>query len=90
MFWAPDCGHCKKSMPLIVDFYNKFKTRGVEILAVCTKTGVDEKTCWESMESMHMNDWINASDPSHASRFKLIYDLKTTPQIYILDKNKKY
>ncbi|MBK9221562.1 MAG: redoxin domain-containing protein [Saprospiraceae bacterium] len=89
MFWAPDCGHCKKSMPLIVDFYNKFKTRGVEILAVCTKTGVDEKTCWESMESMHMNGWINASDPSHASRFKLIYDLKTTPQIYILDKNKK-
>lgn len=80
----------QKSMPLIVDFYNKFKTRGVEILAVCTKTGVDEKTCWESMESMHMNGWINASDPSHASRFKLIYDLKTTPQIYILDKNKKY
>lgn len=89
IFWAPDCGHCKKSMPFVVDFYNKFKTKGVEILAVCTKTGQDEKTCWESVESMHMGNWINASDPTHSSKFKIIYDLKTTPQIYILDKNKK-
>lgn len=89
LFWAPDCGHCKKSMHYIVDFYNKFKTKGVEILAVCTKTGKDEKTCWESVESMNMGSWINTTDPLHLSRFKVIYDLKTTPQIYILDKNKK-
>ncbi|MBK7359635.1 MAG: DUF5106 domain-containing protein [Saprospiraceae bacterium] len=89
LFWAPDCGHCKKSMHYIVDFYNKFKTKGVELLAVCTKTGQDEKTCWEGVESMNMGSWINATDPLHLSRFKVIYDLKTTPQIYILDKNKK-
>ncbi len=89
IFWAPDCGHCKKSMPAVVDFYKRFKTKGVEILSVCTKTGQDEKTCWDAVETMQMGSWINASDPSHSSRFKLIYDLKTTPQIYILDKNKK-
>jgi thiol-disulfide isomerase/thioredoxin len=89
LFWAPDCGHCKKSMPLIRDFYDKFKAKGVEILAVCTKVGPDEKTCWDGVEDMKMDKWINASDPTHSSRFKAIYDLKTTPQIYILDKNKK-
>lgn len=89
LFWAPDCGHCKKSMPLIRDFYDKFNSKGVEILAVCTKVGPDEKTCWDGVDEMKMGKWINASDPSHSSRFKAIYDLKTTPQIYILDKNKK-
>ena len=89
IFWAPDCGHCKKTMPLIREFYDKFSTKGVEIVAVCTKVGPDEKTCWDSVKEMNMEKWINASDPSHSSRFKAIYDLKTTPQIYILDKNKR-
>jgi thiol-disulfide isomerase/thioredoxin len=89
VFWAPDCGHCKKAMPLIKDFYDKFNTKGVEILAVCTKVGPEEKTCWDGVKDLKMENWINASDPSHSSRFKAIYDLKTTPQIYILDKNKK-
>jgi thiol-disulfide isomerase/thioredoxin len=88
-FWAPDCGHCKKSLPYITEFYNNFKSKGVEILAICTKLGPEAKTCWETIDSLHLTHWINASDPSHSSRFKLIYDLKTTPQIYILDRRKK-
>ncbi len=88
-FWSPDCGHCKKSIPYMVDFYNKYMEKGVEILSICTKLGPEEKTCWETIDSLKLTKWINATDPSHSSRFKLVYDLKTTPQIYILDRRKK-
>ena len=27
IFRAPDCGHCKKSMPKVIDFYEKYKGR---------------------------------------------------------------
>lgn len=90
IFWAPDCGHCKKSMPHVKEFYNKFKSKGVEVMAVCSQIGSDaKKACSEGIEQLHMQELLNAYDPGHGSRFKLIYDLKTTPQIYILDQNKK-
>ncbi len=90
IFWAPDCGHCKKAMPSLIDFYEKYKSKGVEVVAVCSQIGTESnKACWEAVDKMTMPLWINLYDPSHSSRFKLIYDLKTTPQIYILDANKK-
>ena len=36
-----------------------------------------------------MGGWINTSDPQHKSKFRLVYDVKTTPQVYFLDENKK-
>lgn len=87
--WAPDCGHCKSSMPHVLKFYEEYKNKSVELLAVCSKIGEDEKTCWEAVESLKMGDLINTSDPMHKSKFRLLYDVKTTPQVYILDRNKK-
>ncbi|MBK9108030.1 MAG: redoxin family protein [Saprospiraceae bacterium] len=90
IFWAPDCGHCKKSIPFVNEFYEKFKNRGVEVLAVCSQIGTEaKKACFDAVKSHNMLSYINAYDPSHVSRFKIIYDLKTTPQIYILDASKK-
>ena len=30
--WDPDCGHCKKANPLMVDFYEEYKDKGVMVL----------------------------------------------------------
>lgn len=89
LFWAPDCGHCKKAMPFIVDFYDKYSSWGVEIFAVCSKTGNDMKECWDGIEEKEMGKWINTVDPYLKSRYKQLYDIKTTPQIFVLDKDKK-
>ena len=89
MFWAPDCGHCKKSMPKTVEFYEKFKDKDVEILAVCTKVQDGCKECWPFIKEKEMDGFINATDPFLRSRYKQIYDIRTTPQIFILDKDKK-
>ncbi|MBK9995237.1 MAG: DUF5106 domain-containing protein [Saprospiraceae bacterium] len=89
VFWAPDCGHCKQSMPDVIKFQEAFRSKGVEVMAICSKTGTEEKTCWEGVESLKMGSLLNLSDPNPYARFKVIYDLKTTPQIYILDSEKR-
>lgn len=88
-FWRHDCGHCKKSTPVMKEFYEKFKDRGVKIVAVCAKFTDEVPKCWEYVDENHLENWIQAVDPFHRSRFSTIYDLKSTPQIYILDRKKE-
>ncbi len=89
MFWAPDCGHCKKSMPAVVEFYDKFKDRGVELIAICTKHQSKYKSCWEFLEEKDMTRFLNLGDQYHRSRFKLKYNVTSTPKIFVLDRNKE-
>ncbi len=88
-FWDPECSHCKKQIPFVIDFYQEYKSKGVEVLAICTKTGEDISSCWSAIKERGMDLWVNASDQYLRSRYKAIYDVKTTPQLFILDKDKK-
>lgn len=87
--WDPDCGHCKKSMPDMVKFYDDFKPKGVEVFAICTKTYQGVSECTKFIEEKDMKRWLNVIDPYYRSRYKQIYDVKSTPVVYILDENKK-
>jgi thiol-disulfide isomerase/thioredoxin len=90
-FWDPDCGHCKKQTPDVISFYEEFKDKGVELVAICTKLNTSaEKECLASIkEKEGMQILTNAYDPFLRSRYKQKYDIRTTPRIYILDENKK-
>jgi len=86
--WQPGCSHCKKSMPYLKDFYQKFKDKGVKIFSACTKVGSKTESCWEYIKENDMNEWINAVDKDLSSRFVQKYLAEKTPKIYILDENK--
>jgi thiol-disulfide isomerase/thioredoxin len=98
-FWDPDCGHCKKATPKLLEFHEKFNSQGVEIFGICTKlvekdddgkwTTEGMKECWDYTEEKGTNIWLNTVDSYHRSRYKTVYDIRTTPQIYVLDKDKK-
>lgn len=89
-FWRYDCGHCKKSTPVMKEFYDKFKDKGVKIMAVCVKGNPDDiGGCWDYIEENEISDWLHTVDPYFRSRFPTIYDVKSTPQIYVLDRNKE-
>lgn len=97
-FWAPDCGHCKKAAPHMVEFAQKFKDRNIKVFNVCTAvvTGKDDadtpekvlKTCWDGAaeKGFDENLFINTYDPYIQSRYKQLYDVQSTPQIFILDR----
>ncbi len=88
-FWRYDCGHCKKSTPMMKEFYEKFKDKGVKIVAVCTKFMDEVPDCWKYIDDNGIQDWLHTIDQYHQSKFMKIYDIQTTPQIYILDRNKE-
>ena len=61
-FFDPDCGHCKKETPKLVDFYNTTgKSAGVKVVTVCANN--DEK--WrEYLVKTKMDELINLAIPS--------------------------
>lgn len=86
-FWDPNCGHCKKSIPVLQDAYKNLKPKGVEVFAVCTEL---ETKDWKKFVREKNLDWINVSDtPEYPQAFRTTYDIFATPKIFILDKDKK-
>jgi len=84
--WSTDCGHCKKMTPVLRDFYLEKKSQGLEVFALCTETDMDE---WKAKVLEYNAPWINVWDPINMSNFRDIYDVYSTPIIYLLDKDKK-
>ncbi|HKK63733.1 MAG TPA: thioredoxin-like domain-containing protein, partial [Bacteroidales bacterium] len=85
-FWEPGCGHCKKATPIIKEAYEKFRDAGFEVFAVYTQ---NEKDRW--IEYIHEKniEWINVFDPYYTSNFRGYYNVRATPMLYLLDKDKK-
>jgi len=73
----------------VVDFAKKYKEKGVKVVSICSKFAPDKADCWEYVDEKDgMNDILyNLYDPYHRSRFKITYNVKSTPQVYVLDKN---
>lgn len=89
-FWDPDCGHCKKSIPHLLDFYKAYKPRkDIQVFAVCTKLADGVSECWKAIDEREMGMFINVVDPYLKSRFKQIYDVRVTPQLFVLDADKR-
>lgn len=86
-FWKYDCGHCKKSSPIMDEFYKKYKDKGVKLVAICSKPSNDLPECWKYVDENELTDWIHASDPYHRS--SKLYNIKSTPQMFILDDKKE-
>ena len=76
-------------MPKLLEFYADYKTKGVEIVAVCTRFMKETQNCWDFIEEKEIGVWLNTVDPYHRSKYKLVYDIRTTPQIYVLDSQKE-
>ncbi len=105
IFWADDCGHCKKEMPHLIKLYHELKEKGVDIEFVAVGTSL-ENDKWKEFIKENKLDWINISDFPEANdnpkkyiyemrvtdlkslNFRKTYDIFSTPQIYLLDKDK--
>ncbi len=86
LFWDPDCGHCKKEMPKIKNVYDKYKENNVKVYAVCTEI---EEEKWRKYIDEHQYDWIDVADFELRSPFRDLYDISSTPKIFLLDEKKK-
>ena len=98
-FWEPNCGHCKKELPRLWTLYEKYRDRGLVVFTVYTQYKRPE---WDAYIAYHPYDWIYAWDGVEAtnnegkpvtfsigSNFRTFYDIRSTPTVFLLDKNKK-
>lgn len=88
LFWDPDCGHCKAEIPKIKKFYEDNKLKyGLEVYTVCSDTNL---VVWRKylvdaqMHFVNVNGTRSATEDYHE-----LYDVISTPVIYLLDKEKK-
>jgi thiol-disulfide isomerase/thioredoxin len=89
-FWSPSCSHCKKDVPLMHKAYEEqLKSKHVTVIAINTLSSKDGKEKWVDFVNNHqLYDWINAWYP-YDYKYKETYDIRTTPQIFVLNKDKK-
>ncbi len=87
LIYEPNCSHCRVFIPeLYTKVYQPFKERGLEVFAIYSMNDRDE---WnEYLNDHQLFDWINVWDEHHVSRFKILYDARKTPVVYLLDRDK--
>lgn len=87
VFWDPDCGHCQKVMPKLKEAYDKtLKSKGVEVFAVDIE---DDAAKWKKFIVDKKMNWINARDKYKQYYLRQLYDVYSSPVIYLLDENKR-
>jgi peroxiredoxin len=88
VFWDPTCGHCKIEVPKLDSAYKaSWKKKGVTMIGFRTE-GTKEQ--WEDfIKTNHLDGWIHAWDPDNQSNYHRLYDVYSTPVVYLLDEKKK-
>ncbi len=87
LFYEPNCSYCRVYVPAIYDeIYQTYRDKGLEVYAVYSAMKKEE---WQDFLIEHgLFDWVNVWDEHHDSRFRILYDVRTTPALFLLDENK--
>jgi peroxiredoxin len=92
IFWDANCGKCKEELPRLQTMYNEFNPKGSKSPKLFDVFGVsltpDAKE-WQKYLREHNLPWINVYDPNNETNFRRLYDIYSTPVLYLLDENKK-
>lgn len=85
-FWDYDCGHCKTITPKLSKIYPKYLNKGVKVYAVSINGDVE---VWKKkLAEYGLGQAINVQDHRRQTGFDGMYDVLSTPRIFILDKDK--
>lgn len=83
----PDCEHCQEQTPQLVDFIKNRKDDKVQVFTIALDT--EDKLWKDYVKKVQMDKYFtNVYDPSNRAIYPNWY-VDVTPEIYVLDKNKK-
>ena len=87
-FFDPECSHCRKESPKLVEFYNKNKLKyDLEVYAVASDSSL--KKMKDYIKEMKMT-WITVNGPrTYTKHFSELYYAPSFPTVYIIDNKKK-
>ena len=87
-FWESNCGHCQQEMPKVLKFYDEFQSKyNLKIFGVSTDTSLVK---WKAYIKKNDMKWINVNGHMSVSgNYHTLYDIRSTPIMYLLDEDKK-
>jgi peroxiredoxin len=81
-----DCETCKKETPKLVQMYNEWKNKGVDVFSICID---GDKEKWKAYLKQNNMTFSNMFDPKNETSFRLKYYVDVTPEVYVLNKDHK-
>ena len=89
LFWSPTCGHCREIIPGVYKVFERYAD-SLDLSAFAILTEPEEGTVqkWKDfLKEHHMNHsrWINLNGGEANVDWREVYDISTTPQIYLID-----
>lgn len=77
-FWSPECDHCKKEMPNVVEAYHRYINKDFTVLSIAIESHENLLKWFDAIEENKMT-WTNASDLngwlSKAARDYRVYEV---------------
>lgn len=96
-FWDPNCGKCKEDLPKLDSLYkNEWKGKDVQVYAVMVNEDAQEE--WKNTIRRIGKGWVHvhqtkemrdAEEKSKQPNFRQLYDMRSTPTLFLLDKDKR-
>lgn len=91
IFWSPTCGHCKHVIPEVYRVFDKYRDE-YDLGAFTILSEPDDKTraLWrEFMREHNMTSpvWLSLDGGEANVDWHDVYDITSTPQIYLLDEH---
>lgn len=91
VFWSPNCGHCQHIIPEIYRIFDKYQQQ-YNLCAFTILSDPDDKTRkeWKEFMAEHgMNSihWVSLDGGEANVDWHDVYDIQSTPQIYLIDEN---
>ena len=92
VFWSPTCGHCREIIPAIYRAFDQLAD-SLNLTAFAILTEPDDHTVgkWKQfLADHHITNprWVNLNGGEANIDWREVYDITTTPQIYLIENDK--
>jgi thiol-disulfide isomerase/thioredoxin len=86
-FWSSDCAPCRRNHPKLVELYNRYSDKGLEIISISLDT---EKKDWLDAITKDKMMWINLSElKGWETKIAKDYFISSIPHSFLLDQDRK-
>ncbi len=82
-FWYSNCGPCRVSMPKLKPIYDKYKTKGFEIVSISTDKSEEDVLKWKGLIKEKGFNWVHYLDLGGPETRRM--KISSFPTTYLVD-----